>query len=159
MNTTTQTQIIPMSDRAAQALRFIAGVGDPPDGLPSEQATAFDELLQLGFVREMPDAIDGENPYPISEAGVIELAARREADRADAISQAEAAGEARERARCLGEVDAVMAVESRYVPRWASAEIRRRLLGEPAETLASRAAAVDRQAVGYYLLTGKRHSA
>ncbi len=66
---------------------------------------------------------------------------------------------AAERDRCLAIIGAVDAVSASRVPQWIAAEARRRILGEPEETLASHAAAVDRQAIRYFRLTGKRHNA
>ncbi len=66
---------------------------------------------------------------------------------------------AAEKARCLAIVDEVSAVSASRVPRWTAMEIRRRILGEPAETLASCEAAADRRAVAYYALTGKQRHA
>lgn len=126
-----------MSDRAELALHYInVGIKIVP-----EDDTPCAELLRQGFVCELPDAADGRSLYSITAAGVRELAARRDMDLANAISRA------------------VMAAESRYVERWASAEIRRRILIELAETPAGHSTKIGQKAVDYYLLTGRRQNA
>lgn len=92
-------------------------------------------------------------------AARVAAAAQQEAPRAELETGRVDASAASERARCLEIVDAVGAVSAAYAPRWATSEIRRRILEQPAETLTSHAAEAGRLDIGHYAMTGKRHNA